>query len=346
MDDATATILIVDDQVDNLLVLTSLLKSQGYEVRKARGGQLALQTVEAEIPDLILLDIRMPEVDGYQVCAQLKASPITQEVPIIFLSALNEIDDRMAAFAAGGADYITKPFYATEVLARIHCQLTIQRQRHQLIEQNYKLQQEIQERQRVELALREANLELERLASLDGLTQIFNRRRFDAYWFSEWQQAQHQQTSLSLIMCDVDCFKAYNDYYGHQAGDQCLYRVAQAIQQTLVQPRDLVARYGGEELAIVLPQTPAAEAVRIVNQIRAMIAQLQIVHEGSSVGLYLTASFGIWSQTPKATDTAESAILAADAALYAAKAAGRDCWKLYPVTTHRPRSVEVIPLKS
>lgn len=346
MDDATATILIVDDQVDNLLVLTSLLKSQGYEVRKARGGQLALQTVEAEIPDLILLDIRMPEVDGYQVCAQLKANPATQEVPIIFLSALNEIDDRMAAFAAGGADYITKPFYATEVLARIHCQLTIQRQRRQLIEQNCKLQQEIQERQRIELALREANLELERLASLDGLTQIFNRRRFDAYWYTEWQRAQSRQSYLSLIMCDVDCFKAYNDFYGHQAGDQCLYRVAQVIQETLVQPQDMVARYGGEELAIVLPQTSAEEAIRIVNLIRTAIAQLQILHEGSSVGLYLTVSFGIWSQVPGPTDTADSAILAADAALYAAKAAGRNCWRLHSTVTNLPQSAEAIPLKS
>ncbi len=347
MDETSATILIVDDQVDNLLVLTSLLKSQGYEVRKVRGGKLAIQTVQAEVPDLILLDIRMPEIDGYQICAQLKADAETQDIPIIFLSALNELDDRMAAFTAGGADYITKPFYATEVLARIHCQLTIQQQRRQLMEQNRKLQQEIQERQRVELALRQANLELERLASLDGLTQIPNRRRFDEYWAMHWQQAQQNGTPLSLILSDVDCFKAYNDHYGHQAGDHCLRQVAQTIQKTLTQPEDLVARYGGEELAIVLPQTPVEAAISIVGKLQAAIAQLKIVHERSPASSFLTVSFGIWSQIPSVTETPEAAILAADAALYAAKAAGRNTWQLYSTSISLPQSdlAEATPAK-
>lgn len=341
MGDVAATILIVDDQIDNLLVLTSLLKTQRYEVRKALGGQLALQTVRFEPPDLILLDVRMPEINGYEVCAQLKANPQTQDIPVIFLSALNEIDNRMAAFAAGGADYITKPFHGAEVLARIHYQLTIQRQHQQLMEQNQRLQQEVQERQRVELALRQANLELERLAALDSLTQIPNRRRFDEYLSVEWRQSYWNRVPLSLILCDVDCFKAYNDYYGHQAGDFCLRRVAQTIHQVLhcwSNPANedadqgssrLVARYGGEEFAIVLSHTSAETAMTIAKQIQETILDLKIAHVRSLAGSCLTVSLGIWSQIPTTEQTLEDAIAAADTALYAAKAAGRNCWRIY-----------------
>jgi diguanylate cyclase (GGDEF)-like protein len=329
MDGVAATILVVDDQIDNLLVLTSLLNSHGYGVRKARGGKIALQTVQFSPPDLILLDIRMPEISGYEVCAELKANIATQDIPIIFLSALNEIEDRMAAFAVGGVDYITKPFHTAEVLARIHCQLTIQHQRRQLLEQNQRLQQEVQERCRVELALRQANLELERLASLDSLTQIPNRRRFDEYLSVEWRLAQREQSCLSIILCDVDCFKAYNDYYGHQVGDNCLQQVAQTIHQTLQCPEDLVARYGGEEFAVVLPHTEVKDAIWIAEAIRTAIIDLKITHEQSSVSSHLTVSLGIWSQIPEPAQTSEMGLVAADAALYAAKAAGRNCWRVY-----------------
>lgn len=347
MDGVAATILIVDDQIDNLLVLTSLLNSYGYGVRKARGGKIALQTVQFAPPDLILLDIRMPETSGYEVCAQLKADAATQDIPIIFLSALSQIDDRMAAFAAGGADYITKPFHTAEVLARIHCQLTIQYQRRQLVEQNQRLQQEVQERQRAELALRQANLELERLASLDSLTQIPNRRRFDEYLAVEWRLSQREQTYLSLILCDVDCFKAYNDCYGHQAGDSCLQRVAQAIHQTLQCPDGLVARYGGEEFAIVLPHTDLEGAIWIAEAIRTAIINLQIAHEQSSVSSHLTVSLGVWSQIPGATQISEMGLVAADAALYAAKATGRNCWRIYELESQlTPQPLEeVTPAK-
>ncbi len=348
MDGLAATILIVDDQIDNLLVLTSLLNSHGYGVRKARGGKIALQTVQVAPPDLILLDIRMPEISGYEVCAELKANAATQDIPIIFLSALNEIDDRMAAFAVGGADYITKPFHTAEVLARIHCQLTIQHQRRQLVAQNQQLQQEVQERRRIEDALRQANLELERLASLDSLTQIPNRRRFDEYLSVEWRLAQREQSCLSLILCDVDCFKAYNDYYGHQAGDNCLQQVAQAIHRTLQCPGDLVARYGGEEFAVVLPHTTVESAIWIAEAIRTAIISLQIAHDRSSASSHLTVSLGVWSQIPEPTQTAEMGLVAADAALYAAKAAGRNCWRVYESECElTPHSLEgVTPAKS
>ncbi|NJO81017.1 MAG: diguanylate cyclase [Cyanobacteria bacterium RM1_2_2] len=348
MDGLAATILIVDDQIDNLLVLTSLLNSHGYGVRKARGGKIALQTVQVAPPDLILLDIRMPEISGYEVCAELKANAATQDIPIIFLSALNEIDDRMAAFAVGGADYITKPFHTAEVLARIHCQLTIQHQRRQLVARNQQLQQEVQERRRIEDALRQANLELERLASLDSLTQIPNRRRFDEYLSVEWRLAQREQSCLSLILCDVDCFKAYNDYYGHQAGDNCLQQVAQAIHRTLQCPGDLVARYGGEEFAVVLPHTTVESAIWIAEAIRTAIISLQIVHDRSSASSHLTVSLGVWSRIPEPTQTAEMGLVAADAALYAAKAAGRNCWRVYESECElTPHSLEgVTPAKS
>lgn len=346
MDGAATTILIVDDQVDNLLVLTSLLKSHGYEVRKARGGLIALQTALVEPPDLILLDIRMPEINGYEVCTQLKANAATQHIPVIFLSALDEVDDRMTAFATGGVDYITKPFHTAEVLARIHCQLTIQQQHRRLLQQNQQLQQEVQERQQVETALRHANRELERLASLDSLTQIPNRRRLDEYLSVEWQQSCREQVSLSLLLCDVDCFKAYNDYYGHQAGDACLRQVAQTIHRTLRRSADLVARYGGEEFAIVLPRTDTARAVLVAERIQAAIGDLKIPHQQSRVSSYLSLSLGIWSDIAQ-HHSPDAAIMAADAALYAAKAAGRNRWCLYqPDQPTLQGSEVVIPAKS
>jgi diguanylate cyclase (GGDEF)-like protein len=206
----------------------------------------------------------------------------------------------------------------------------------------------VQERQRVELALRQANLELERLASLDSLTQIPNRRRFDEYLSVEWRLAQRDQTCLSLILCDVDCFKAYNDCYGHQAGDSCLQRVAQAIYQTLQNPGDLVARYGGEEFAIVLPHTNLESAIWIAEAIRMAIVNLQIAHDRSSVSSHLTVSLGVWSQVPEATQTPEPGLLAADAALYAAKAAGRNCWHVYEAECQLmpQRLEEATPAKS
>ncbi|BAZ31965.1 response regulator receiver modulated diguanylate cyclase [Cylindrospermum sp. NIES-4074] len=219
-------ILLVDDTPDNLRLLSKMLESQGFKVRKTVSGKMAIQAAKIEPPDLILLDINMPEINGYEVCRQLKSQEETAKIPIIFISALDQATDKVMAFEIGGVDYITKPFQESEVLARVKNQFIISRQQQQLIVQNQQLQQEILERQRAEEALVLANHQLNLFALLDGLTGVANRRKFDEFLNLEWQRLFREQLPLSLLLCDVDFFKNYNDTYGHLAGDHCLQQVA------------------------------------------------------------------------------------------------------------------------
>ncbi|MBF2001620.1 MAG: diguanylate cyclase [Synechococcales cyanobacterium M58_A2018_015] len=324
-----ATLLIVDDHLDNLEVLATILRQGGYRVREAANGAAALDAIQVETPDLVLLDINMPHMSGYDVCAQIKADPKTAAIPVIFLSALSDVDEKVKAFATGGADYITKPFQTSEVLARVQYQLIIRQQQQRLSEQNHRLQQEILHRQQVEAALRQANAKLQHLALLDSLTQIANRRRFDEYLQQEWQRLQRKETPLSLILCDIDFFKRYNDRYGHQAGDACLKQVTRALQQVVKRSTDLIARYGGEEFAIILPDTDHGGAVVVAQQIRDVVRQLQIPHRGSDVANWVTLSLGIACMIPTPAHSPRNLVEAADQALYSAKQNGRDCYHLY-----------------
>ncbi|NJN29969.1 MAG: diguanylate cyclase [Synechococcales cyanobacterium RM1_1_8] len=435
LSEAKAEILLVDDQPDTLRLLSIMLNSQGYSVQRVASGSLALKAVAAAMPDLILLDIRMPGIDGYEVCQRLKASPATRDIPVIFLSALDDTLDKVKAFNIGGADYVTKPFEFAEVLARVENQVQIFSLQKQLLGRNDALQKEVERRraserslliqsqkdqalnrviqeihksmeletvfftavseigrllkldfanimsyspeqqiwlsvaeyrqsqrseallyasladegnpitaklkdgemicldsagklsdhlhqtlakrstgawlilplhvgsqvwgglsllrqqpspwqateiksaealaqqlaiaiQQAELyrQLQAANFELGRLATLDGLTQVANRRHFNQYLELQWREAHREQTALSIILCDVDHFKKYNDTYGHLAGDDCLKAVAQALQAMIKRPDDLVARYGGEEFAMILPRTDLTGAPTLLNQ--------------------------------------------------------------------------------
>ncbi|HEY9627308.1 MAG TPA: PleD family two-component system response regulator [Coleofasciculaceae cyanobacterium] len=333
-----ATLLIVDDHLDNVRSLALLLSNSGYLVRKATSGEIALETIQISKPDLVLLDVRMPEMNGYEVCEQLKANPNTCGIPVIFLSASNDTDDKIQAFAVGGADYVTKPFHTQEVLARVRHQITILQQQRQLLWQqqqlaiqNCQLRQEIQQREQVEAKLQQANLQLQYLANTDSLTQIANRRCFDAMLEQEWQRLKREQQPLSLIFCDIDYFKQYNDCYGHPAGDACLQQVAQALSGCLNRPADLVARYGGEEFAIILPNTDLDGAVTIVEAIRAVLEALQTPHIGSAVATYITLSFGIACLIPTPNSFCQELIAEADANLYCAKHQGRNTWMATPL---------------
>jgi len=313
------TLLIVDDHLDSLRSLSLLLRKSGYHVRKATNGEMALGTIQVSKPDLVLLDVRMPEMDGYEVCERLKANSDTRDIPIIFLSASNDTDDKIQAFTVGGADYVTKPFQAEEVLARIRHQLTILQQQQQLTAQNLQLQQ-------VKAALQEANLELHCLANTDSLTQIPNRRYFDQTLEQEWQRLKREQQPLSLILCDIDCFKQYNDHYGHPSGDSCLQQVAWAIAKSVNRPSDTVARYGGEEFAITLPNTDQGGAVALVKSIQTTLQALKIPHAASAAANYVTLSAGIACLIPTQETHCQALIAAADAALYQAKQQGRNTW--------------------
>jgi diguanylate cyclase (GGDEF)-like protein len=314
-----ATLLIVDDHLDNVRSLALLLSNSGYVVRKATSGEMALETIQVAPPDLVLLDIRMPEMNGYEVCERLKADPGTSCIPVIFLSASNDTDDKVRAFAVGGADYVTKPFQAEEVLARVRHQITILQQQQQLIVQNNQLRQ-------TEIALQQANLELERIANTDCLTQLANRRCFDTVLKQEWQRLRREQQPLSLVLCDIDYFKNYNDRYGHPTGDACLRQVAQVISDCIKRPADIVARYGGEEFAIILPNTNQEGAIAVVEFIRLTLQSLQIPHAASAIAAYITVSAGIACLVPALNSSYQQLIAAADIALYRAKAAGRNTW--------------------
>lgn len=232
-------VMIVDDTLPNLRLLSTMLTEKGYKVRGVTNGETALTAVSFAPPDLILLDISMPDMDGYEVCRRLKANEQTKQIPVIFISAMNEVLDKVRAFAIGGVDYITKPYHVEEVLMRVKTHLTL---RHLQVE------------------LEQANAELRRLVTLDGLTQIANRRRFDEYLTQEWLRSAREQQPLALVFCDIDYFKPYNDTYGHQAGDDCLRQVAQTLETVAHRPADLAARYGGEEFALILPNTPQSGA--------------------------------------------------------------------------------------
>ncbi|MEB3338835.1 MAG: diguanylate cyclase [Leptolyngbyaceae bacterium] len=475
-----ANILVVDDSPANITLLTQILSSQGYTVRVVSNGQLAVQAAQLEPPNLILLDVHLPDLDGYEVCWQLKADQRTRDIPVIFCSTVSEVFEKVQAFTVGGVDYITKPYEPVEILARIENQLRWRSLQIQLVEQNAQLQllltatQAISEaedvgsaltviltqvcqtlgwdfgeawipnsdgtalecdqtwyasdaslaefrqqhrvwqippnlglvgrvwfsktaewmedaaqatefaflapqcflgaefqsalgvpilsqdqvlavlvffqkkhlvsdpralelvnavatqlgtmiqRKTAEAALKQANSKLERLASLDGLTQVANRRRFDEYLAQEWRRSLREQQPLSLILCDVDYFKAYNDHYGHQGGDCCLQQIAKAMGQVAGRPADLVARYGGEEFAVILPNTEGEGATRVAEAVRDRIQKLQLLHDQSPVSAYVTLSLGISSVVPTPDLSPEDLIAAADRALYQAKKQGRD----------------------
>lgn len=317
-------ILVVDDTPPNLQLLLTMLTRKGYEAQGVIDGLVALSDIQKRLPDLVLLDINMPNIDGFQVCQQLKSNVLTCEIPVIFISARDEVLDKVQAFAVGGVDYITKPFQIAEVLARIENQLTLRRLQKQLQEQNELLKQEINNRIIAETLLQEANEKLERLVNLDGLTQLANRRCFDEYLEQEWQRLAREQLPLSLIMCDLDFFKNYNDTYGHVAGDDCLRKVSLLIKQSVRRPADLAARYGGEEFVVVLPNTDIEGSLAITEVIRQNLSELAIPHDDSSVSQFVTLSMGVTSLIPQIDSNPSILLTAADYALYRAKELGRN----------------------
>jgi len=495
MEPSSFLILVVDDVAANLRLLGEVLQQHHYHITFAMGGKQALERLESVEPDLILLDLMMPEVDGFMVCEILKKKPKFNNVPVIFLTASHDEDHLLRAFKKGAVDYVKKPFNSGELLARVatHLELKYLRDRshqqliqerlvseivqatlgsleleeilsqvtqaigqyfqadrvlvYQAIElpdrphktiggrivaeaiaspqesllgltleecpwllpdlgnpletqlynplnptethqfpqhQNQLLQWQVkaelilpifQQRdwwgcliihrcqsnqqwspdelqvlkrlvEQIELAIQQSalyqqlkltNQELRRLANVDGLTGVANRRYFDQYLQECLTKAQEHSYSFSLILCDIDYFKAYNDTYGHPNGDQCLRQVAEAISYASHRPTDLVARYGGEEFAMVLPQTPWDGVIQVVERMRSILAQMQIPHASSPVQPQVTLSIGVVVFSPEdwrslygggssLTSTLDpmDVVALADRALYQAKAQGRN----------------------
>lgn len=442
-------ILIVDDSPENLRLISSLLVKQGYGVNCVADGEMALHAVRGKLPDLIILEVLIPVIDGYKVCQILKTNEKTRHIPIIFVSALDSENDKIQAFKLGAVDYITKPFFSEEIVVRINTQLGFYKQQQkfqkvlteqirerknvenelkqsrallagvlnssidgvaafeavrdrwgkivnfrwlianpvaamtvgetketlkgkflfekrdlsahffdglfdlfvQVVENCTVFNQEhycscdrawfhivavklgdgfamtfrdISEYKQMEITLTEMNQELQLQANIDSLTQVANRRRFDEYLAQEWSRCTREQEYLSLVLCDVDYFKFYNDAYGHQAGDRCLADVAQAMNSIVKRPADVVFRYGGEEFAVILPFTQGEGALQVAEAIREEISKLQIPHDLSQVSHHVTLSLGVSSIVPSLDTTPESLVEIADRALYEAKALGRD----------------------
>jgi diguanylate cyclase (GGDEF)-like protein len=309
-------ILIVDDNPVNLDLLSGMLLDRGFRVRVATNGRRALSAAKSAIPDLVMLDINMPEMDGYEVCRQMKDDVLTRDVPVIFISALDNALDKVKAFSTGGADYVTKPFQFEEVLARIEIQLKISRLQKEMERKNAEMEHS-------NLQLERANRMLRALSYLDGLTGIANRRHFEESLDQEWRRAVRTGSPLSLLMVDIDRFKALNDAYGHQYGDDCLRQVAATFADTLKRAGDLAARYGGEEFAVVLPATELAGAAAIAEIIRARVEELGISHDQSPSGV-VTVSVGAATCIPNESRAATTLIDLADRSLYQAKHDGRN----------------------
>ena len=465
-----ADILVVDDNCDELRLLSRYLHQQGFYVRQAMDGEMAILAIETRLPDLIVIQISLSFPDGYQVCEHLKANPLTKEVPLIFLANFDAPASSATSFQLGAVDYLTKPYDLEEIGTRIYYQLNLKKQwlklqqenqilkgkldlfesshqfAHDTTEQVYLLncaiaathnglvvadalqknypiiyanpgfekmtgytnqevigrncrflqgndteqvgieemrqailekreccvtvrnyrrdgklfwneislspvfnsqgeithyigiQTDVSQRKLAEEELERSksavkqmnrdlyrlNQELRRLANLDGLTGVGNRRCFDEYLQQEWGRAKREDIPLSLILGDIDYFKKYNDAYGHVEGDDCLKSVAQAILNCARRPADLVARWGGEEFAVILPHTNSVGAMTVARSIREEIEALRISHRNSSVSDYVTMSLGVATVVPISEHSSEILKITADKALFLAKNAGRN----------------------
>lgn len=288
-------LLIVDDQAFHVKVLALALK-EDHEILTANSGQAALDIAARERPDLILLDVVMPEIDGLEVCRRLLADPQTWHIPIIFVTGQDSANEESAGLEAGGVDFISKPIHPGIVRSRVRTHLIIKSQAD----------------------------ELRALAFVDGLTRVANRRRFDERIEHEWRGCQRERKPLGLIVIDVDHFKLYNDRYGHQAGDATLRTVAECIRGCIRRPRDLAARVGGEEFAVLLPDCDIAGVRHIADAIRQAVARAGIPHEASSTGRVVSISAGIASGVPEPTWTHLDLFKLADRGLYQAKETGRN----------------------
>ncbi len=296
MHDDRPSILIVDDTPANIQVLADALRGE-YRVRVATDGPTALDLATRDGgPDLVLLDVMMPGMDGYEVIRRLKANEATRNVPVIFITAKSDPGDETQGFELGAVDYIVKPFHMPVVRARV----------------------------RTHVDLKRKNDLLESLARLDGLTRIPNHRTFQETLQHEWLRGRRHHWPLAVIMADVDCFKQYNDNYGHAAGDECLRQVAQALEVGIRRPGDFLARYGGEEFVVLLPQTELQGGMMTAERMREAVQTLSIRHEYSVVVPVVTVSLGVASETPTDDRPAATFVETADRALYRAKREGRN----------------------
>lgn len=295
-------LLLVDDQPINIQVMYQIFAAD-FQVFMATSGAQALAICKDRPPDLVLLDVVMPDMDGFEVCSLLQADEATRNIPVIFVTAHNDAAQETRGLEVGAVDFIAKPVNPAVVRARVGTHLTL------------KFQSDM----------------LRKLVFLDGLTGVYNRRYFDQQFALEWTRAARNDSPLSVILLDVDFFKRYNDHYGHQAGDDCLKQIARTLQATLKRPADLVARYGGEEFICILPDTDFDNTMLMARQLEQRVRAKQIPHAKSDVSPFVTISLGVAARSEPRTcptpgtapDGGNGLIALADARLYQAKSRSR-----------------------
>jgi diguanylate cyclase (GGDEF)-like protein len=314
-------ILIVDDVFLNIHMVKDILTENGYDLHSATSGRKALEKVESDNYDLILLDVRMPDMNGFDVCEQLRANPKTKDIPIIFLTGEDEAESIIKGFEAGAIDYVTKPFYGTELLARVRTHLELSHSKKALTDMNDRLMHEIEGRKKIETELRASKEKYQYLAEHDNLTGLFNTR----YLYQRLNQMIRDDLTdeipFSLIFMDIDNFKHVVDTYGHLNGSRVIQEVAQTIQSTL-SLNDFAVAYAGDEFIIVLPGLDRNETKDRAEMIRQKMRNTTYLSE-INYAIHLSASFGI-STYPHDTTDLTRLLSIADQAMFDVKAHGKD----------------------
>jgi two-component system, cell cycle response regulator len=294
-------ILVVDDNQDNIEIIATRLRFRGYEILEASDGAQALSQVRDHAPDLILLDVMLPDIDGYEISRRIKGSSDLPFIPIILVTARDSTQDKVQGLDAGADDYLTKPINFPELEARVRSMLRIKR-----------LQDELELK----------NRELERLSISDGLTGLFNHRHIHDLLAEEYERVERTNDCMSVAMFDLDRFKSVNDTYGHQAGDKVLVALADILRDT-ARDIDRLGRYGGEEFIALLPETCIDDAAVFVERVRREVSRHHF-DIGRDEPLHMTISAGVATYPHDLVDSVETLVKLADQALYAAKAGGRD----------------------
>jgi diguanylate cyclase (GGDEF)-like protein len=307
-------ILLAEDSRANQMMIGSYIEDLGHQMVAVNDGRAAIEAFINDRPDLVLMDVSMPELDGFAATEKIRqiASETNDWVPIIFLSGLAQPEDIAKGIDVGGDDYLTKPIDPIILEAKLKAMTRISDMRHQL---------------------NAANRQLTLMTLKDGLTGLYNRRHFDDVMLKELKMARRINTPVSLILADIDHFKLYNDFYGHQQGDDCLIAVAKTVRAAIHRPGDIVARYGGEEFAIVLPETELQGAMKVAEQVRQAIVDLAQIHGNSPTHDLVTLSLGVGSikntGDVETKQVVRQLIEYADHALYKAKENGRNQVQAY-----------------
>jgi diguanylate cyclase (GGDEF)-like protein len=309
-------VLLVDDSIAYSQVIQSYVESAGHSVITACDGEQGILKFLEHKPDLVLLDVNMPNMDGYQCARHIRKNCQQGNlwIPIIFLSAEVTDDAIVKGIDSGGDDYLLKPITLKVLSAKLRAMARIANMRKEL---------------------EDASAYLKRLSLVDGLTQLYNRRHFDEALELEWSRSNRSKAPLSLILCDIDHFKAFNDNYGHVAGDDALVKASKTIIETLKRPSDMPARYGGEEFVVILPDTPTVGAMIVAEQLRTAMNTLTIPHAFSNAANIVTMSFGVSTYYPNQTKASYVELVkSADRGLYRAKKNGRNRIELQSLSSN------------